>query len=86
MPLTAKGEKIKGAMEEQYGGKKGEEVFYASKNKGTITGVDGAQDDVSDPMLPCTTSIAEMNERNRLLWEQPGGELKVNDADKPKPK
>lgn len=40
MPLTAKGEKIKGAMEEQYGEEKGEKVFYASKNKGTITGVD----------------------------------------------
>ena len=40
MPLTAKGEKIKGAMEEKYGKEKGEEVFYASKNKGTITGVD----------------------------------------------
>jgi hypothetical protein len=40
MPLTSKGEKIKGAMEEKYGAKKGEEVFYASKNKGTISGVD----------------------------------------------
>jgi len=40
MPLTKKGAKIKGAMQEQYGKKKGEEVFYASKNKGKITGVD----------------------------------------------
>ena len=40
MPLTSKGEKIKGAMEEKYGKEKGEQVFYASKNKGTITGVD----------------------------------------------
>jgi hypothetical protein len=40
MPLTEKGNKIKSAMQEQYGEKKGEEVFYASKNKGTITGVD----------------------------------------------
>jgi len=40
MPLTKKGEKIKSAMTEQYGKKKGEEVFYASKNKGNITGVD----------------------------------------------
>ena len=43
MPLTEKGEKIKGAMEKQYGAEKGEKVFYASKNKGTITGVDDAQ-------------------------------------------
>jgi hypothetical protein len=40
MPLTGKGEKIKGAMEEKYGKEKGEDVFYASKNKGTISGVD----------------------------------------------
>lgn len=40
MPLTEKGEKIKSAMAKQYGAEKGKEVFYASKNKGTITGVD----------------------------------------------
>jgi hypothetical protein len=39
-PLTAKGEKIKSAMQSQYGPEKGESVFYASKNKGTIEGVD----------------------------------------------
>lgn len=40
MPLTAKGEKIEGAMEKEYGTKKGKEVFYASRNSGRITGVD----------------------------------------------
>jgi hypothetical protein len=40
MPLTEKGEKIKGAMERQYGEEKGEKIFYASRNKGTISGVD----------------------------------------------
>lgn len=39
MPLTSKGRKIKSAMERQYGEKKGESVFYASENKGTIKGV-----------------------------------------------
>jgi len=39
-PLTAKGEKIKSAMEDQYGSKKGEQVFYASRNAGKIKGVD----------------------------------------------
>jgi hypothetical protein len=38
MPLTKKGSKIKSAMKEEYGGKKGEQVFYASQNKGTIKG------------------------------------------------
>jgi hypothetical protein len=39
MPVTPKGEKIKKAMEKQYGKEKGEQVFYASANKGTIKGV-----------------------------------------------
>lgn len=40
MPLTKKGSKIKKAMKKEYGVEKGERVFYASKNKGTIKGVD----------------------------------------------
>jgi hypothetical protein len=40
MPLTAKGKKIKTAMKKKYGPKKGEKVFHASKNKGTIKGVE----------------------------------------------
>lgn len=40
MPLTKKGSKIKRAMMEEYGKKRGEQVFYASRNKGTIKGVD----------------------------------------------
>lgn len=43
MPLTKKGEKIKEAMEKEYGDKKGERVFYASANKGTIKGVHKAK-------------------------------------------
>ena len=38
MPLTRKGKEIMGAMEKEYGEKKGKQVFYASQNKGTITG------------------------------------------------
>ena len=40
MPLTEKGKKIKREMKEEYGDKKGEQVFYASANKGTIKGVE----------------------------------------------
>lgn len=40
MPLTAKGKKIKAAMDKEYGAKKGEKVFYASRNSGKIKGVD----------------------------------------------
>ena len=39
MPLTKKGEKIKAAMKKQYGNKKGEQIFYATENKGAIKGV-----------------------------------------------
>lgn len=41
MPLTEKGKKIKKSMEAEYGKDKGERVFYASQNKGTITGTHG---------------------------------------------
>jgi hypothetical protein len=37
MPLTTKGSKIKSAMTKEYGEKKGEQIFYASANKGIIT-------------------------------------------------
>jgi hypothetical protein len=40
MPLTEKGQKILKAMKDEYGPEKGREVFYAAKNKGTITGVE----------------------------------------------
>ena len=40
MPLTKKGKKIKSAMQDEYGADNGESVFYASKNKGTIRGVE----------------------------------------------
>lgn len=38
MPLTGKGRKILASMRRQYGAKKGQRIFYASQNKGTITG------------------------------------------------
>ena len=40
MPLTPKGKKIEKAMKDEYGDKKGEQVFYASKNAGKIKGID----------------------------------------------
>lgn len=40
MPLTKKGKKIMRAMKGEYGKKKGEQVFYASRNKGRISGVE----------------------------------------------
>ena len=40
MPLTQKGKKIMSAMKEEYGKERGQRVFYAAANKGTIKGVD----------------------------------------------
>lgn len=40
MPLTKKGAKIREAMEKFYGKEKGEDVFYASVNKGNIKGAE----------------------------------------------
>jgi hypothetical protein len=39
-PLTAKGSQIMENMKKEYGPKKGESVFYASRNSGKISGVD----------------------------------------------
>jgi len=58
MPLTEKGQKIMTSMQRQYGPKKGEQVFYASRNAGRITGVDpghargGIVEHDFDPDLP----------------------------------
>ena len=41
MPLTAKGRKILAEMKKEYGDERGEAVFYASANAGTIKGVHG---------------------------------------------
>ena len=43
MPLTKKGAKIMAAMTKEYGKKKGQSVFYASRNAGKIKGVDGSR-------------------------------------------
>ena len=40
MTLTTKGKKVLKSMKKQYGSEKGEQVFYASKNKGKIKKVE----------------------------------------------
>ncbi len=56
MPLTSKGRKIKAAMREEYGKEKGDAVFYASQNKGTITGTHKA---AGNPGHPGSTGRVE---------------------------
>ncbi len=57
MPLTDKGNEIKQAMQKEYGDKKGEKVFYASKNKGTISGVDASLDAALAKMDDCQAML-----------------------------
>jgi hypothetical protein len=66
MPLTSKGEKILGSMQEQYGAEKGKQVFYASKNAGKLTGVDSAETRDANPMLQ-----APVPERQDLIGKIP---------------
>lgn len=47
MPLTEKGSEIMKSMKEQYGPERGERVFYASENAGTITGVHDMEEELS---------------------------------------
>ena len=57
MPLSEKGQKIKKAMAKQYGSKKGEQVFYASANKGVITGVEKLNKGVLIKVFPKLAKI-----------------------------
>jgi hypothetical protein len=59
MPLTEKGNEILGAMQKEYGAKKGEEVFYAAKNAGTISGVDSAELGLEGKSITVLDGMAE---------------------------
>jgi len=48
MPLTAKGRKILRAMQQEYGATKGKAVFYASINKGLISGAEAYGRDIRE--------------------------------------
>lgn len=77
MPLTAKGQKILEHMEEEYGKKKGEQVFYASANKGSITGVhhsDSAKHDAS--LLGSLVAACDAYDRKEITQRPPGGMTK----------
>lgn len=52
MPLTAKGRKILRRMQQEYGAEKGEAVFYASRNKGVIAGVEAKPPRKRPPRKP----------------------------------
>ena len=48
MPLTTKGRKVMRELQDQYGDKRGEGVFYAMVNSGKLTGVEGKKKSKKD--------------------------------------
>lgn len=48
MPLTSKGKKVLTNYEKEYGAEKGKSYFYASINKGTLTGVHKPHPEVAE--------------------------------------
>jgi hypothetical protein len=89
MPLTAKGEEIKKVITKEYGAKKGEQVLYAGKNKGTFTGIDsfnsekmseakkeGAVKSSDSYAQPVTAmSAGEVNKKADRFWNGQDGNL-----------
>ncbi len=77
MPLTEKGDKILHEMQNEYGKEKGKGVFYASANKGTITGVHGDAGDVPEvsyrSSLPSGATLHQLNETNHQFWAGQAG-------------
>lgn len=51
------------AMKSQYGAKKAKQVFYASKNKGTITGIDKSK---SKPMTHKPGALLDAHKRKSM--------------------
>ena len=60
MPLTHKGEEIKKALTQEYGEKKGEQVLYSGKNKGTFTGIDERIDAISNAVDSLNRRIEDL--------------------------
>lgn len=50
-----------------------------TKKPDTIT-VQDAKDETGTSSLPAAVTAAQVNERNRQYWEQPGGEMFKNDG------
>ena len=75
MPLTSKGKDIMQSMKRTYGGKKGEQVFYATANAGKIAGVEekakgGRVRKTSKPSKPKAKSKSRVNEAGN--YTKPG--------------
>lgn len=66
-PLTKKGEKILAAMKKAYGEEKGEQIFYAAKNKGKISGVDSkTKDEWSDVLYKGQRIVITRGQKSKV--------------------
>lgn len=72
--LTKKGKTIERAMESEYGSKKGESVFYASKNKGTIKGVEDKKHEMAGKMkhraMKSAKNMESMRSKGSKSWDK----------------
>jgi len=76
MPLTTKGKKIKSAMTKKYGENKGEQIFYASANKGTIKGVAKGQKLKAGGAVRKTSSKAKSKTKSKSRVNEAGNYTK----------
>jgi 8-oxo-dGTP pyrophosphatase MutT (NUDIX family) len=81
-PLTDKGNKIMKSMQDKYGEEKGKQVFYASKNKGKISGVDNKTADDEEPyhMVPDGSAYIDAKTGQIILVDEPTRILFAADA------
>jgi len=81
MPLNKKGKEIMKSMKDEYGKKKGEKVFYASKNKGTIKNVEKASKGKMLKAVPADKqkSLGQLPEdvRNKMGYAKKGKVMKA---------
>ena len=66
-------------MVEQYGSKKGESVFYASANKGTITGIEKRKHANKGGLISGFPKLAKKIQEDKMAWKgyAPLGKSKV---------
>jgi hypothetical protein len=76
MPLTTKGKKIKSAMTAKYGEKKGEQVFYASANKGTVKDVEKKQEYKKGGAVRKTSKPAKSKAKSKSRVNEAGNYTK----------
>lgn len=81
MPMSKAGKKIKKNLEEQYGKKKGKQVFYAMENKGDIPGMKNGGMMKKVPEGNTGLKKLPKDVRNKMGYMYKGGMSKKNYAE-----